>query len=199
MIRYLIIMCLIFPCLILKGQGEWKLRKDRDGIMIYTRMAEGSNLKEYRISAEFNCTVEKVYNFLMDIERRTEWAINCKGVDIIDSVARGIIYHTGYAVPWPLADRELILINESEISADRKEARLLTLASDYEYPLPEESVRIRKYREAVRLKEIKPGQTEYTTEGYADPGGKVPAWIVNMFLVDGTYTSLVRIRESVED
>jgi hypothetical protein len=32
-----------------------------------------------------------------------------------------------------------------------------------------------------------------------DPGGKIPAWIVNMFLVDGPYKTMIGLRKLVEE
>lgn len=54
------------------------------------------------------------------------------------------------------------------------------------------------YREDVVLERISERNTLFRAEGYADPGGTIPPLLVNMFLVDGIYDSVNRIRDITE-
>jgi hypothetical protein len=42
------------------------------------------------------------------------------------------------------------------------------------------------------------GKTEVYHRFGGDPGGNIPAWIVNMFLVDGPHKTILGLQEKVE-
>jgi hypothetical protein len=180
----------------MQSQSGWELKRDRDGVVIYTRESPDSPLKEYRASAVYDCSLKEVYDIAMDLESRPDWVINCTGLEIIDTVDGKIRYHTSYDIPWPMQDRDLV------VELEKKEytpayAHLLTRSIDLEYPLKKGVVRMPRYREEVFYEKIDEGHTRFRVEGFADPGGSVPAWVVNMFLVDGTYDSVIRTREII--
>jgi hypothetical protein len=180
------------------SQDEWVLKKNKDEITIYTRERTGSPLKEYRASAIIRQPIAAVFQFLTDIERRPDWVINCTGITIIDTTSDGRIrYHTGYDIPWPLAARDVVVASEFSFDPEKGKAHLITLPESLDYPLKKGVIRMPDYREEVFLEAIDAGQTEYRTEGYADPGGKVPPWAVNLFLVDGIYDSVIETRKAV--
>jgi hypothetical protein len=125
--------------------------------------------------------------------------VNCVGLRILDTLERNlVIYHTAYDIPWPVSDRDLVVETVSTIDRTGGKAHLLTTLSDKEYPLKKGMVRMTRYREEVFLEEIEPGLVLSKVRGFADPGGNIPAWIVNMFLVDGIYDSIIRSREEID-
>jgi len=180
------------------AQDDWELRRDKEGIVIYTRESKDSHLKEYRASAIIDSPIMEVYQFLKDLEYRPAWVIRCTGLEIIDTTAGNhILYHTSYDIPWPLADRDLIVEVDLSFDTENRKARLFTTHSDIEYPLENGMVRMSPYREDVILEELDSQHTRFTAEGFADPGGHVPAWLVNMFLVDGIYDSVISTRKII--
>jgi hypothetical protein len=187
---------LLMVPLMVSSQPDWEKKRDRDGIVIYTRVSEDSPLKEYRAQAEINHPIQDVYEFSIDLERRPEWVIRCMGLEILDTVEGGLIrYHTSYDIPWPMADRDLVV--SAKFSFDGEKARLLTTNTNLDYPREEGMIRMPRYREDVSLEQLAPRRTRFRAEGFADPGGKLPAWIVNMFLVDGIYDSVIATREQL--
>jgi hypothetical protein len=189
--------CLLMVPLMVCSQTDWEKKRDRNGIVIYTRVSEDNPLKEYRAQAKINYPILDVYEFSIDLERRPEWVIRCMGMEILDTIEDGLIrYHTRYDVPWPLADRDLVV--SADLSFDGEKARLLTVSTELDYPLEEGMIRMKSYREDVRLEKLDPQRTLFRAEGFADPGGTLPPWIINMFLVDGIYDSVIATREALE-
>jgi len=180
------------------AQDDWVLKRNKEGITIYTRELKDSPLKEYRASATINSPILEVYQFLKDLEYRPAWVVRCIGLEIIDTIAGNhILYHTSYDIPWPLADRDLVVEADLSFDEENRKARLLTIHYDMEYPIKNGVVRMFRYREDVVLEELDPQHTRFKAEGFADPGGNVPAWLVNMFLVDGIYDSVISTREKI--
>jgi len=177
------------------GQSDWDLKKDKDGIIIYTRSSADSHLKEYRVSAQIRSPLSDVYKFLSDLEKRPDWVIKCTGLDIIDTLGDRIRYHTSYDIPWPMEDRDLVVEAGLSVSEDFTGAHLITRNVEMGYVQKKGVIRMPRYMEEVYLEKVDSVTTIFRAEGFADPGGKVPAWIVNMFLVDGIYDSVQRTRE----
>jgi len=192
---YVLIICLI-PGSAIQAQSGWELRKDKDDIVIYTRESPDNHLKEYRVSALIECPLQEMVGFALDLEIRPQWVINCKGLRIIDTVGERIRYHTVYEIPWPFKDRDLLVAMEL-VARDSVRAHLLTRSIELDYPLEEDVVRMSRYREEIFYEKLDENSTMFRAEGFADPGGKLPPWLVNMFLVDGVYDSVIKTREAV--
>jgi hypothetical protein len=198
---YILIIFLNFlEVFICQGPSDWKLKRDRNQIIIYVREQAGSPLKEYRATATIRSPVAKVFKFIMDLERRPEWVFRCTGLTIIDRPEENHIrFHTTYDVPWPMKDRDLTAETIITMHEGGRRMEMLTQHVQLDYPSAGDVVRMPDYREWVMLEEVDSLQTLFETEGYADFGGSIPPWLVNMFLVDGLYDSVIKMRERVED
>jgi hypothetical protein len=178
------------------GQDGWKLKREKDGISISIREQADSHLKEYKAQAVIAHPIQHVFEFLSDLERHPEWVFRCTSLTIIENQGgQKIKYHTTYDIPWPLKDRDLTV---KAVFTHYPEGKKIEMLSEYifaDYPGEKGVIRMPGYREWVILEEIDPVTTLFIAEGFADPGGKVPPWLVNMFLVDGIYDSVVKTRE----
>jgi hypothetical protein len=191
---FIIAVCLLAGRPVQAQSSGWELKLERDGVVIYTRASPDSPLKEYRVNAVHDFPLEDLYNMSIDLESRPKWVIHCTGLEIIDTVDGRIRYHTSYAVPWPFLDRDLV-VEEELVYKGPDRAHLLTRSIDLDYPLRDGAVRMPRYREEVFHEKIDDHRTWFRAEGFADPGGSVPAWLVNFFLVDGIYDSVINTRE----
>ena len=181
------------------GQGNWKLKRERNGITIYVREQPDSPLKEYKARAVLERPIEQVYAFLADLKRHPEWVFRCTGITVIEVPdEQRTRYHTVYDIPWPMKDRDLIV--EAVFTASEGGLKFQSLSEEIniDYPLEEGVIRMPDYREWVVLEKIDSLNTLFMAEGYADPGGKVPPWLVNMFLVDGIYDSVSKARKILQ-
>lgn len=178
------------------GQAGWKLKREKNGISIYVREQVDSPLKEYKARAVIAHPIQQVSDFLSDLERHPEWVFRCKGLTIIEGQGeQKVRYHTTYDIPWPMKDRDLTVEAVITLHAGGKKIESLSKDILLDYPLEKGVIRMPGYREWVILEEIDPNTTLFISEGYADPGGTVPPWLVNMFLVDGIYDSVIKSRE----
>jgi hypothetical protein len=197
-IFYLIIMALFLSAN--QVQGDWKLKRNKNQITIYVREQPGNPTKEYKARATISSPVSKVFRFMADLERHPEWVFRCSDLTIIDRPDENRIrFHTTYDIPWPLKDRDLTAETVFTIHEGGRKIELLTRHIQLDYPTADDVVRMPDYREWVMLEAVDSLQTLFVTEGYADFGGSVPHWLVNMFLVDGIYDSVIKMRELVED
>lgn len=84
------------------SQPGWELKRDKNGIVIYTRESPGNRLKEYRVIAGIDSPIKDVYNFLIDLEKRPAWVIKYTGLEIIDTVGDySLSVLAGSSPPFP--------------------------------------------------------------------------------------------------
>lgn len=200
-IRIIIILCsFILSSANTLAQEEWKLAKDKNGIKIFIRSIEGTKLKEYKGEAIISVTIEQLYNYLIKVENYKEWVYECKESTLISKVDNiEYIYYSIYKIPWPFNDRDIV--TKMEISSSNEEKHIITLETKLIEGIKEKKenlVRIPEYYEITTLVKQENRAVKMIMEGYLDPGGEIPKWIINMFLADGPYESIINIREILE-
>ena len=55
-------------------------------------------------------------------------------------------------------------------------------------------VRIRNAEGKWIFEDLKNGHIRVTYQFYGDPEGNIPSWIINLFIVDGPYDTLINLR-----
>lgn len=192
------VMVIFFPSS--QAQEDWKLKRDKDQITVYVREQASSPLKEYKARATIARPIEEVFECISDLERHPEWVFRCTGLKIINKTdEQRIRFHTSYDLPWPMKDRDLTAETILTKHDDGTIMESLTQHIQMDYPTAEGIIRMTDYREWVILKAIDSLNTLFVTEGFADPGGSVPPRLVNMFLVDGIYESIMNIRKVTKE
>lgn len=152
--------------------------------------------KEYKARAVIAHPIQQVFDFFSDLEHRPEWVFRCTDLSIIENQGgQKIKYHTSYATPWPMKDWDLTAEVVFTLHEGGYKIEILTEDIMLDYPIEKGVLRMPGYREWVILERIDSENTLFITEGYTNPGESIPAWLINMFLVDGIYDSVVKTRE----
>jgi hypothetical protein len=188
---------LVFSVLFLSVHAqEWEFEKEKDGIRVYTRAGESSNVKSYRGEATFRAPVDQVLKLITDVENFDEWDDDIREMRVLERVeGKSFTYYLVYDVPWPLEDRDLCV--KAEITRDPSSGEYVVMAKPAAGLVPERDgiVRITGYWQKWSILPLDDGQIKLSTEGYADPGGQVPSWIVNMAVTDNPLETIEQVRE----
>ncbi len=176
------------------AQGKWELKKNENGIEVFTRKAATGNLKELRVLCELDATKAQLISTLQDINNYNSWVYCNKKSNILKTISpEKIIYYTQTHLPWPLKDRDLIVELNINPSPDILNVQVKSLP-DY---IPKNSNFIRvPYSLAIWKVTQAPNnklKVDYTFS--VDPGGSIPPWIVNATLTIGPYNSFMKLRE----
>lgn len=176
-------------------KGEWKLAKSGDGVEVYTRSKEGQKVKEFRAETTVNKTVEDVVALIDKIDQYPAWQDNCDDAHVVEQRdgSRVVARYTA-STPWPFTDRDVVI--EMKKQPQSNGGMKIALNSQHElYPEQKGYVRI---KEAGGFWEIEPlgdGSTSVIYQFHADPGGSVPNWLINAFIVQGPYNSLLAMKK----
>jgi hypothetical protein len=190
----LLAVMLIFGFPPVNAQQKWDLKKDDDGIQVYTRKAAKGNIRELRVVCELDATKAQLINTLENVGDYTSWVYSNKKSSILKMISpQNIIYYTQSHLPWPIKDRDLVIELNIVSTPDVLNIQAKSI-SDY-LPKNENYIRV-PYSLAQWKVTQAPGnklKVDYTFS--IDPGGNIPSWIVNATMTFGPFNSFAKLKE----
>ena len=179
-------------------ENLWELRLDKDDIAVYTRQLETSRFNEFKAETKTHGSIEKFKEIITDIKNYPDWVPDCKSANIVESPnENNIIYHLKLKVPFPFANRDItqqIILNETE---DKLEVEIINRPNKVE----EDKNYVRMpvgYGKWV-IHQVSEDEIDIQFQYMADPGGNIPAWLVNTFVVKNPHLSMKNIRKLMAD
>jgi hypothetical protein len=176
------------------AQGKWELRKNENGIEVYTRKAAAGNLKELRVTCELDATKAQLINALLDIPDYNDWVYSNKKSIILKTVSpQKIIYYTQSHLQWPIRDRDLVIELIINPTADVLNIQAKSLPAYL--PRTNDYIRVPYSMATWKVVQVPNNKLKIDYTFAVDPGGNIPAWIVNATMAIGPYNSFVKLRE----
>lgn len=178
---------------------SWDFIKDKDGIKIYTQKEAGKTLKSYKGVADIKAPAEKVFALIEDINHTEWWDKNVNQIKVLRyEKNKRAQYHLVYDLPWPVADRDLCVDVTVSIDPETGVSKLTAVPLPGAYPLQEDMIRIKEYRQTWTVKPAGKDLCHVELEGYVDPAGTIPDWIINMLIVDSPYGVISGVKQRLE-
>lgn len=178
---------------------DWKFIKEKDGIKVYSRDQDSTNVKSFKGIADFNTTMEKMKKVIGRIESFDWWDESITEIKVLAYEEEKMIrYYLVYDVPWPLSDRDLCaeaIITNDPVTGVRK---VRATALPGVVPEKKDMVRIQYYWQQWVMEPAENGIIHVTLEGSIDPGGSIPTWLVNMVITDTPLNVMTKARNVVE-
>ena len=178
---------------------DWKFIKERDGIKVYTRNEENNPVKSYKGEMDLHTTMKNISELIGNIKSFDWWDENITDIKVLGfENEKYIRYYFIYDLPWPLSDRDLCV--ESLITNDPITGKRVVHATPLLGVVPEKPdlIRIKNYWQQWDIQPEDNGILHITLEGSVDPGGSIPAWLINMIITDTPLNIMRKVREQVE-
>lgn len=191
---FAVITVLLFNTPPVNAQDNWELRRNENGITIYSRRID--KIVELHLLTEFNTTVDDLIAQLENIPNYVNWVYGNKRTGIIKKISdHDIIYFTEAHLPWPIADRDLVV--ELSVTPATATNPLTIIAKSIQGILPPKPHFIRiPYSVATwHITPIGSNKLKIDYTFSLDPGGSVPAWLVNMTIATGPYKSFLKLKD----
>ncbi len=187
------------------SQTQWSLKKDKDGIQIYTGSLENSKFKIVKVECIVKSSLTQLATLLLNAESQPKWVFSTKSAYITRRVSPSeIYYYAELNTPWPISTRDMVI--DLAITQDPVTKIMTVHADNIDKIVPVKAGKIRvPITEATWT--VIPLQENKIKISYLiriDPGGEVPAWMVNLFIVKIPYetfknlTSLLQRSSSKE-
>ncbi|NCI48330.1 lipid-binding protein [Sediminibacterium roseum] len=189
---------LIVICPFVHGQDDWKLKSDKDNIKTYSKKLADSKINAVKIESVFPCSVSQFVSVLMDVDSYDDWIYNSKSTRLIKKVSPAeLYYYSEVAFPWPTANRDFV--SHVVISQDprTKIARVDAKNVSGLVPAKPNLVRIEKSSGTWVITPQGPNQVKIEYILQVDPGGDLPAWLINPFASKGLVETFKNLRKQL--
>ena len=175
---------------------DWKVAKDEAGIQVSLSDVPNSRYKAYRGVTLIKAPLAKVRALQEDAVGACAWIHECDSQKLLKHQGEQSWTYTRFNTPWPVTPRDSILHVTTTQGADGSLTR--TLESQPNYLPPEPGY--------VRVSEVKGfwklvprgDSTEVIYQVHTEPGGSVPSWLANKFVVEAPFNTLKGLRERAE-
>jgi len=132
----------------------------------------------------------------MDVEHLKDWVYNTKLSYLIKRISPlEIYYYTETYIPWPMSNRDVVV--HLRIMKDSLQRFMRVTSINENRFVPEKDGKVRVVYSSINWYVTMPTPRTisviYTFE--ADPGGSLPAWLVNSFADKGPYESFKKLSE----
>ena len=176
---------------------NWQVTKNEDGIKVSLSEVKDSEYKAYQGVTTIKAPIAKVRGLQEDVAGACKWIHECKSQKLLKTEGDKSWTYTQFSTPWPVTPRDSILEVTTTVGADGTVTRTLKEVPTY---LPEEEGFVRVSQVEGFWKMVPKGadQTEVTYQVHTEPGGSVPSWLANKFVVDAPFNTLKALKERAE-
>jgi hypothetical protein len=177
----------IFLLLVLKmnsasGQSNWKLSAEKEGIKIYTSIMPDSKIKAIKVECDLNATPSQLVALVMDINTAPDWVYHVKSAKLVKQISPAeLYYYSEVSLPWPAANRDFVAHLIVSQNPDTKVVTIDGPAVPGFVPIKKGIVRIDNSVGKWIITPLGPDQINVEYSIHVDPGGTLPAWLVNIF------------------
>ncbi len=181
------------------GQNNpWQLKKDEDGIQVYVRTNDESSFDEFKAVTRLeNCSWEDAASLLVDVANYENWFPDCSISKVLEHKYKyKKVYYIETEAPWPVANRCGIYEQTVELFDNQPKAELVFVADTTRSIELGDKVRITEALGKWTLEE-KDGSLNVIYQFKGNPGGDIPAWIANAFVVKHPFETLTNLKKQL--
>jgi len=180
------------------AEYRWQLKKETDGIKVYTSVMSDCNVKAVKVECLVEATPAQLIALLLDAKAHEDWVYSTKVSKMLRQPGPfHQIYYSEMELPWPLSNRDVVV--ELTITPQSGSSGFFVKAKAVEGYAPpvKDLVRVTRSEANWTVTPAGPGTLKIEYIAQADPAGAVPAWIANMFCTKGPYETFRRLRQTV--
>lgn len=180
------------------GQHIWTLQKEMNGIKISSRHSDTSPFNDVRVEVDLPGNINQLATILLDVNHYKDWAYATKKSTLIRRLGPGtIIYYSEIEVPWPATNRYFFAKFELKVDANTHSMKVVSANIPDDGPAPDGLVKVSFSRGEWNVTTIskKTLHVDYILQ--LNPGGSLPAWMLNLFSTKGPLETFENIRQKM--
>ncbi len=185
-----------FTCI---AQDEWVLKSDKDNIKSFHKPVADSKLNAVKIEAVFACSLSQFVSVLQDVDSYDKWVYGSRSTRLLKEVSPSeLFYYSEIDFPWPSTDRDFV--SHVVISQDLQTHTVHVNAKNVQgwVPVKPKMVRIERSSAEWTIMPVAKGRIKVEYILQVDPGGGLPAWIINSFSSTGLVQTFKNLREWIK-
>ena len=190
---------LLLPCTAISPappSAQWQLVKTEANISIY-RHDRSDGLVEIRAQMLAPTRYSTFLNLLEDSDNVPNWVDNVSRTRVLKQIsASENIVHTHFNATWPVKDRDMVTYSRYFLA----DGAFILQINDAEHELPKQSktIRITQLSAQWTLKKLTNNTTHIEYTAFANPGGKLPTWLVNQLAIDSALNTFKGLKRELK-
>jgi len=175
---------------------NWKLSKDKNGIVVYTAET-GSSYKMFKGEMTIDANIHGLIYLLKDADKIPEWMFKVDEFEIyVEEDEKQWMSWTGIDMPWPVDNRDVVTW---QVLKKTEKGFLIEISSAPDKMKERQDfVRLRVSKGYWAFEETTDGKVKVTYQFQTEPEG-IPAWVVNLLIVDSPYNTLLNMRDLIKE
>ena len=198
--KILLMFGMVFYTSLCVAEENWQLAQDEDDIRVYTKPNTKTKLKDFKAEMIVQTSIEKVNSHMSAVKDQTKWMYDRKLTKVLDrpNDRSSIIYSVTNA-PWPVMDRDAVISFTYNENNTAEFIRIDVVNIDDYHPLNKDMVRVPYIKGFWELVKIDDNSTKIVFMNAASPGGDIPDWLADSFVLDMPYHSLNNFRDMLKN
>ncbi|MCP4614589.1 MAG: hypothetical protein GY845_38400 [Planctomycetes bacterium] len=163
------------------AKEEWKLVSDKDGIKISSREVKDSKYKEYKAEIVTNNPFEVGIELTKDYKNYHAWYGMCKELKLVSKKNEND-YDMYFVLDMPVVSDRDVVVNiktKWDFATGKGRVDMKDIATS-KHKQDSGLVRMPELYASFTITRIDANKTKTVYQFFADTGGSVPAWVVNM-------------------
>lgn len=181
------------------SQGAWNLKKEKNGIRVYSRKSTVFKFDEVKVECEFEGRISQLAAVLLDIGSQKEWSYKTSKCELIKAVSPAdLIFYTEIESPWPYDNRYMVVRMIIKQNMQTKEMTVEAKNVADNLPAKKKLVKIKYSNANWKVTPVAGNKYKIEYRLQVDPGEGVPAWLLNVFAVTGPYESFINLKQKIK-
>lgn len=171
---------------------QWELKKDREGIQVYTTKVGGSPYDAVLAKTKVTGTrLSSLVALLRDAEACADWADKCVESYVFKELdeTEALVY-THNDLPFPVKDRDVLAHVFWQQDKDSLQVSMHSKATDGILAPVKGRLRLTEAESSWEFNPLPNGEIEILNQTHINPGSSLPGWVTNMLLVDTPFATI---------
>ena len=165
---------------------------------MFTRNVADSKIKAIQIRSVINASLSQLVAVILDIDATAEWAPGTKSAVILQRPGPAeLYYYSEVRFPWPASNRDFVAHLRVMQDPVTKTVTVHSANIPDRAPLKKGVVRVLHAVGKWTIVPKEKNRLEVLYELLADPGGSIPAWVVNLLSTRSPLEAFTRLRAQV--
>jgi len=179
-------------------QSEWKLRKEKEGIKAFTRPHKDYSISEYRVEAEMQSDISSIISLLTEENTYIKVFKDLEELKFLKKEDDLIELYLINKAPFPARNRDGFFISQFSYDSIEKVARIELSCPSSNYH-KSKFIEIKRCKGFWEFRQKEENLVQLSHQFIADPGGFVPGFIINIFLVNNPILTIQSMRRLLKE